>query len=211
MEIILILIVIFLCFFTTYIILFYEENISVKSDVDNNFYLIRRGNNKGEFYLKQSANILGEINIRITKLVDHLYSKYKDDMTRMYYIQKLKQGYNYNILSEAAIDSRYTTYTIDKQDMHVCLRTRDQDERLYDINLLMYVILHELAHLCNYDESGNPIEGHGKEFKDIFYLLVVEAVKIGIYNYVDYTETPQEYCGIIVSSTILPKFDFKYI
>jgi hypothetical protein len=95
--------------------------------------------------------------------------------------------------------------------MHVCLRTRDQDEKLYNINLLMYVILHELAHLCNYDESGNPIQGHGKEFKENFYLFIVEAIKIGIYTYTDYTEKPEEYCGIMVSSTILSKFDYKYI
>ena len=211
METLLILIFISLCFFAIYIISVYNENISVKSDIDNNFYLIRRGNTKGEYYLKQSANTLGEINLRIIKLIDHLYKKYKDDMTKMYFLKKLKDSYSHSILSEAAVDSRYTTYTIDKQDMHVCLRTRDQDERLYDINLLMYVILHELAHLCNYDESGNPIEGHGKEFKDIFYLLVVEAIKLGIYTYTDYTEKPMEYCGIMVSSTILPKFDYKYI
>lgn len=208
MEIFLILIFIFLCYFIIYL---YDENVSVKSDVDNNFYLIRRGNTKDEYYLKQSANTLGEINIRIIKLINHLYKKYKDDMTKMYFIKKLQSNYNSNILSEAAIDSRYTTYTIDKQDMHVCLRTRDKDEKLYDINLLMYVILHELAHLCNYDESGNPIEGHGKEFKDIFYLLVVEAIRLGVYTYTDYTQNPQEYCGIMVSSTILPKFDYKYI
>jgi hypothetical protein len=209
MEAYLILIFIFLCFVVMFFL--YDENVSVKSDVDNNYYLIRRGNMKGEYYLKQSANTLGEINKRIVKLIDHLYKKYQDDMTKMYFIKKLQSGYNSNILSEAAIDSRYTTYTIDKQDMHVCLRTRDKDEKLYDINLLMYVILHELAHLCNYDESGNPIEGHGKEFKEIFYLLVVEAVKLGVYTYTDYTEKPQEYCGIMVSSTILPKFDYKYI
>ena len=208
METYLILIFVFLC---CVIVFLYDENVSIKSDVDNNFYLIRRGNTKGEYYLKQSANTLGEINLRIIKLIDYLYKKYKDDMTKMYFIKKLQSGYNSNILSEAAIDSRYTTYTIDKQDMHVCLRTRDKDEKLYDINLLMYVILHELAHLCNYDESGNPIEGHGKEFKDIFYLFVVEAIKLGVYTYIDYTEKPQEYCGIMVSSTILPKFDYKYI
>lgn len=211
MESSLILILICLGCFIIYMMLIYDENVSVQSDVDNNFYLIRRGKSKSEYYLKQSANILGEINLRIVKLIDHLQNKYKDDMTKMYFIKKLQSSYNSNILSEAAVDSRYTTYTIDKQDMHVCLRTRDQDEKLYNINLLMYVILHELAHLCNYDESGNPIQGHGKEFKDNFYLFIVEAIKIGIYTYTDYTENPQEYCGIMVSSTILSKFDYKYI
>ena len=165
METYLILIFVFLC---CVIIFLYDENVSIKSDVDNNFYLIRRGNTKGEYYLKQSANTLGEINLRIIKLIDYLYKKYKDDMTKMYFIKKLQSGYNSNILSEAAIDSRYTTYTIDKQDMHICLRTRDSKEEIYDINLLMYVILHELAHLCNYNQNGIPIQGHGDEFKNIF-------------------------------------------
>ena len=108
------------------------------------------------------------------------------------------------ILSEAAIDERYTTYTVDKQDMHVCLRTRDKMENIYDINLLMYVILHELAHLCNYDDLGNPIQGHGSEFKKIFKTLVKESIKLGIYNYQNYNESPVEYCGIIINSHILP-------
>ena len=73
METYLILIFVFLC---CVIIFLYDENVSIKSDVDNNFYLIRRGNTKGEYYLKQSANTLGEINLRIIKLIDYLYKKY---------------------------------------------------------------------------------------------------------------------------------------
>ena len=210
MDLILVLFVfIFMIICMVYVMFIYNENVSIKSDIDNNYYTIRRGNNKSEYYLKQSSNTLGEINLRILKLVDHLNEKYKDDHTKMYFIKKLSENYNYDILSEAAIDSRYTTYTIDKQDMHICLRTRDQDEKLYDINLLMYVILHELSHLCNYNESGNPIEGHGEEFKQIFQMLVIEAIKINIYDYVDYTQLPEEYCGIIVSSTILSNYDYK--
>jgi hypothetical protein len=107
-------------------------------------------------------------------------------------------------LSEAAIDNRYTTFTVNKADMHVCLRTRDQNEKMYEINLLMYVILHELAHFCNFDPNGNPINGHGEEFKSIFKLLVVEAVKIGVYEYTDYSKHPREYCGMYMNSSILP-------
>ena len=211
MNTILIFITIILLVYFFVTLKLYNENTYVKSDIDHNNYLIRQPNTKGDDYLKTSANTLAEINKRITKLIDHLDTKYTNDENKNFFIKKLKENYNSNVLSEAAIDNRYTTYTIDKQDMHVCLRTRDKDEKLYDINLLMYVILHELAHLCNYDESGNPIEGHGKEFKDIFYLFVVEAIKLGVYTYIDYTEKPQEYCGIMVSSTILPKFDYKYI
>lgn len=188
----------------------YNENTYVKSDIDNNNYLIRQSDTKGNDYLKTSANTLAEINNRIIKLIDHLDTKYANDENKNYFIKKFKENYNPNVLSEAAIDNRYTTYTVDKQDMHICLRTRDDKEKIYDINLLMYVILHELAHLCNYNEIGHPIQGHGDEFKNIFKLLVVESILLNIYTYVDYTSQPEEYCGIIISSTILPNYEYEF-
>ena len=188
----------------------FNENTYVKSDVDHNNYLIRQSKTKGDDYLKSSANTLAEINRRITKLIYHLDTKYANDKNNNFFIKKLKDNYNSNVLSEAAIDNRYTTYTIDKEDMHICLRTRDNKEKIYDINLLMYVILHELAHLCNYNVNGVPIQGHGDEFKYIFKLLVVESILLNIYTYVDYTTQPQEYCGITISSTILPNYEYKF-
>jgi hypothetical protein len=181
----------------------YSESLYIQSTVDNNHYLIRRGRNKTSEYLNESADTLAEINRRITVLIEHLVIKYNNDDTKMYFIKKLKENYNSGILSEAAIDKRYTTYTIDKKDMHICLRTRDDHERLYDINLLMYVILHELAHLCNYTPFGEPIHGHGIEFKKIFRLLVQEGVNIGIYKYENYVSNPKNYCGMVISSSII--------
>jgi hypothetical protein len=193
--------------YTTFSI--YKETLYIESDIDNNKYLIRNGNTKSQAYLKSSANILAEINKRIIKLIEHLDTNYGKDSYKKIFIQKLKENYNHDVLSEAAIDKRYTTYTIDKQEMHICLRTRDEFEKLYDINLLMYVVLHELAHFCNYDEDGNPIQGHGSEFKYIFKFLIVESIKIGIYDYTDYYENPEPYCGILLTSSILPKRQFE--
>lgn len=211
MDIVLVLITfILVLYFTINMVTTYSETLYIKSDIDNKRYIIRRGHTKSDVYLKQSANILAEINTRIIKLIDHLSNKYERDPSKNYFTKKLKENYNSYILSEAAIDERYTTYTVDKQDMHVCLRTRDKSENIYDINLLMYVILHELAHLCNYDKQGNPIQGHGLEFKTIFKLLVVEAIRLNLYKYVDYSDTPQEYCGIMISTTILPRFEYNF-
>jgi hypothetical protein len=143
------------------------------------------------------------INQNISILIVHLDKVYNNDDSKNYFIKKLKQDYNPYIISEAAVDSRYTTYTIDKKDMHICLRTRDKQENIYDINILMYVVLHELSHLCNYDKYGVPIQGHGTEFKNIFRFLVEESMKLGIYNHIDYATQPKEYCGIIISTSIL--------
>lgn len=197
---IIILIVLFLSVRTCFV---YSESLYIESAVDNNHYLIRRGKNKTDEFLKESANTLAEINNRVIQLIDHLDKKYKNDDTKMFFIKKLKENYSSSVLSEAAIDKRYTTYTIDKRDMHICLRTRDDEEKLYDINLLMYVVLHELAHLCNYTPGGHPIQGHGIEFKKIFRLLVQEGINIGIYKYENYTSNPKNYCGMVISSSIV--------
>jgi len=203
--ILLILATILVVYFTFTTINTYSEVVYVESDLDKKNYVIRRGKNKTPEYLKESANVLSEINVRVTQLVQHLQKKYNNDTSKNYWIRHLGKNYQANILSEAAIDSRYTTFTVDKQDMHICLRSRDQSEKVYNINLLMYVVLHELAHLCNYDRYSYPIQGHGAEFVNIFKILVSEAVNIGIYKYTDYSREPQEYCGIMINTSVLPQ------
>jgi hypothetical protein len=196
-----IIIVLVCCLYQLY--LMYNEVSYVKSTVDDKIYMIRRGNTKSLQFLQESANTLAKINARVQKLIDHLDITYKNDASKNYFIKKLKSNYHPYMISEAAVDKRYTSYTIDKKNMHLCLRTRDQYEQVYDINLLMYVTLHELAHVANYNKDGYPIEGHGEEFKMIFGFFVKEAVSIGIYQYENYTRNPKEYCGIVVNSNII--------
>jgi hypothetical protein len=185
-----------------YASLIQKETVIIKSEIDNNSYIIRSGK-KSKKYLIDSANTLGIINKRVEKLITHLKEKYNTNDNNNLFIEKLIDNYNPSILSEAAIDNRFTTFTVDKRDMHICLRTRDKKEELYNIDILMYVVLHELAHLCNYDNDGNPIIGHGAEFKKIFRLLVIESMNIGIYKYTNYITSPVEYCGIIINSSII--------
>lgn len=204
-----VLAVLLVCYFTFSVVNTYSEVVYVESDIDKRKYMIRRGS-KPQGFLKESANTLAEINRRVERLIEHLSQTYSKDPQKNYFISHLKRNYRPYILSEAAVDSRFTTFTVDKSDMHVCLRTRDQNEKLYEINLLMYVILHELAHLCNFDRNNNPIHGHGEEFKEIFKLLVVEAIKVGVYTYTDYSKQPKEYCGLILNSHILPSHHLDF-
>jgi hypothetical protein len=183
----------------------YGESVYARSTINGKSYLIRRGRSKTQDYLVESANKLAELDDRVQRLVQHVDEKYKDDKEKRHFIDKLMENYHSNILSEAAVDTRFTTYTVDKNDMHICLRTRDENEHVYGANLLMYVVLHELAHLCNYSKNGIPIHGHGEEFKSIFKFLVLEAIEIGVYEYKNYVAQPESYCGIIINSTILPQ------
>ena len=78
----------------------------------------------------------------------------------------------------------------------ICLNIRKTGE-LHDINLFMYVIIHEMAHFAC------PEIGHGPLFQKIFKKFIEESINIGIYQYTDYNKYPQEYCGLILNSSIV--------
>ena len=66
------------------------------------------------------------------------------------------------------------SYTINKENMFLCLK--DEKGRYYDKNQLVYVFLHEYAHiLCN--EIG-----HTDRFYQIFDELLQKAEKLGKYD-----------------------------
>ena len=66
------------------------------------------------------------------------------------------------------------SYTVNKKKIYLCMK--DEHNEYYNDNTLIYVLLHELAHvLC--DEIG-----HTKKFESIFKSLLVEAEAKNIYN-----------------------------
>lgn len=78
------------------------------------------------------------------------------------------------------------SYTINKRKIYICLK--DENGDYYQRNMLVYVILHEFAHvLC--DEIG-----HTELFFDIFNGILNQAAKKGLY---DPSIPPLEkYCGM---------------
>jgi hypothetical protein len=196
-NLLIILFIVFNLFLVWKVTSYFNDNVYVTSTVDNQSYFVRNTtSNKVEV-----ANQLAIINNRITSLINILNTKYSGNSD--YFYIKYLGNYKTQNMSEASIDKRYTTYTVNKEDLFVCLRTRDANEHLYDINILMYVIIHELAHFCNYDIRGTPIEGHGVEFREKFIFLLKEAISAGLYVYEDYSLRPKEYCGLSVNSNIL--------
>jgi hypothetical protein len=66
------------------------------------------------------------------------------------------------------------SYTINKKRIHLCLK--DEKGDYYDINMLIYVLLHELAHVrC--DEIG-----HTYKFFNIFNDILSTAQKHNLYD-----------------------------
>lgn len=92
-----------------------------------------------------------------------------------------------------------SAYTINKKTMYLCLT--DPSGNTYDINTLMYVTLHELAHIITkeleYDSEGKVLE-HGPKFKANFYTLIELATAKGVYD--SAKPMPSSYCNVVGTS-----------
>ncbi|QKF93821.1 WLM domain-containing protein [Fadolivirus algeromassiliense] len=165
----------------------------VKSTIDNKEYLVRDLQDK-----QQSANNLALLRRNIMTLVDHLYinkdKKYKDFKSD---IEQLKTRISDVIINESSEDSSYTSYSVNKGEQIVfCLRSK-YTNYLHDINLVMYVALHEMAHVACKEY------GHTDLFKKIFAFITKVAIELGLYTKIDFKNDPVEYCGLIISESIV--------
>ena len=148
---------------------------------------------------KQSADLLSEIIQRMFKLRNYLIEnkdKYSDHKE---YIILLEKNLNEDRtqIYENDPNSDLTSFSVNKgEEVAFCLKSKKTGE-LHEINLLIYVALHEMAHIAC------PEIGHGELFKKIFNFLTLRAIDIGLYANDDYTKNPVEYCGMVLSSSIV--------
>jgi predicted metal-dependent hydrolase len=172
-----------------YIKNYYGEVEYVKSKVDNKFYLVRKLPDK-----QQAANLISSLADDLDTLVKHMYAKHplNEDVRRLYL------NFNKENISEGAPDSNYTSYSVNKGEKIVlCVRQKDERKSFVEKNVLLYVSIHELAHLITAEV------GHTPTFWSNFKFLLTEAVDIGIYTKVDYSKEPADFCGIKVSSSVI--------
>lgn len=161
----------------------------VKSTVDGEDYVVQNKKDK-----LQAANALANIKIKLKELIGHLKQNKNNDQR----VTLLLSRFDPNKISEGAKDRNYTTYTLNKGEKIVfCLRARDNSERLHSLNLLLFVAIHELAHIMTVST------GHTEEFQKNFTYLLHEAVDIGIYKPENFRANPTTYCGISVTDTPL--------
>ena len=163
---------------------------------DGSEYLVRNLPDK-----RQAANKLAMIKHNLDTIVEHLkdnknleeYSSKKDE------IELLIQNYNPDSLSESSPGNKFTSYSINKGKKIVyCLRSKDGANRLVDNNTILFVAIHELGHVMTKET------GHVPPFWDNMKFLLKVAIKLDIYEYVDYNKKNQEYCGTQITDTPLP-------
>ena len=98
-----------------------------------------------------------------------------------------------NVYEECSICKHKETFTINKQDISLCMH--DEKGEYYEDNMLIYVLLHELAHVVCKEV------GHTKLFNDIFNELIVEADAVGIYDK-NFNPNAVQYCNVTDSYTV---------
>jgi hypothetical protein len=181
--------------------------------------VISDGKNKDE-----AIRIMLECNARMIRLLAHLRRKYKIGLTdaecaaecqqwiaanwrNREIMRHLLRDFNYEAIFEhkPPPGSKSVAYSLDKGGtIMLCLREIESPHKAVDINTLMFVVLHEAAHVANYDEWGHEIH-----FWRVFKCLLLEAVAIGVYEPEDYAKKPRTYCGFRLDHN--PFFDDRIV
>lgn len=185
-------IIIFTIYYLSSKYYFFTNSKYLKSNTQDKEYLIKDTKNKYE-----KVKLIDSLMESIDKLLNHLNDKgVKFNIeSENIDLNKIKEKLKNSEILENLTNSD-TSYTINKGDKIVlCLADRETD-KLYDYNLLIYVLIHELAHVLN------PTYGHDENFKKIFRTLIDNAEDIGIYKYEDYKQFPKEYCGMTLNTNI---------
>lgn len=166
-----------------------NEVVYVKSKHNGKEYLVRNVKDK-----QQAVDLLSRIGSNLQILVDDVYENdpEKDGAIRM------KRKYNQENLSESEPNTKYTSYSVNKGEKIVfCLRSKDDRQELADLNLMMFVAIHELAHVMT------KSVGHTEEFWDNFKYLLKRAMKLNIYKRHDFKNKPRSYCGTTITESPL--------
>jgi hypothetical protein len=185
-EIFLQVIIFGILFVGIYMYLANKDTIELKcviSTVNGNKYCVR---DRKE--VAAAADLLAAITDKCKSLVDYVYKKYPDKDNAI----RLRDGFNPKQLMETLPTSEHTAYSENKgEKLAFCLNVKNEDNnRLIDENTLMFVAIHELAHIAT------KSIGHKSEFWENFRFLLVEAKEAGIHNPTDYKKVSKEYCGM---------------
>lgn len=111
--------------------------------------------------------------IAVAFTANRIYEKYVEDDPMLIDIRNTLEPVFPDINNIVLLRGR-KSYTINKKKVHICLK--DKEGKYYDKNMLIYVTLHELAHVrC--DEVG-----HTEKFHKIFQEILKTATDRGVYN-----------------------------
>jgi hypothetical protein len=148
--------------------------------------------------MEEAANLMAHLKQNMSTLVDHLNEYHKERKG----VKNLNKRLDLDNMMEAPHEDDSTSYTINKgEEMHICMREKNKDKVLHDVNTMMFVILHEMAHIMS------DSVGHNKEFRNNFVFLLKNAAQIDLYKRINYQQEPQSYCGLQINTTPIKTFN----
>lgn len=170
--------------------------VDVQSTVDGKTYRVRDMPDK-----QKAADLLARVRAKIHQLYASLQEKFPNKPQVKQWVQNFQPSNDR--FMEATPDAEHTSYSINKgEKVHLCLRQRQgANETLVDENIMVFVALHEMAHVIT------PSVGHGPDFWNNFGWLLKQAEAQGIYHYQDFKAQPVSYCGLHITDS--PSYDPK--
>lgn len=182
------------------------EVVYIKSKNGDTF-LVRKATDQ-----QQSANLLSDICLRIEKLIRFLKNNSKINKYNYQFsstlgpkelnegIKRLEKNFNKkSVYENRQFSEGNTSFSVNKGE-RIIFCIRQKDGTLCDINTMMFVAIHECAHLMAVSI------GHTTEFWDYMRFLLKESIKCNIYDYVNYNHSPEDYCGMVINDTPLQNF-----
>ena len=159
----------------------------ITSEKDGNEYIVRNLPDKQE-----AADRLAEIRKRLLIIKKKCISRLPKN--KKFAISQLK-NFTADNIGEKIDNSDSTAYSVNKGEQIIfCLRSRNSENILHDINLLMFVAIHELAHVIT------ETIGHTEEFKENNIWLLEQAIELGLYKKHNFNDEPKEYCGLNITN-----------
>ena len=157
-----------------------------QADDGNSYYVLNRPD------ARAAANMLARVRGKLEALVADVQTEYPDNADA----RRLAAKFNPANISEGSPHSGYTSFTVDKgAKVVLCIRQKE-DERLVPEDVVVYVAVHELAHIMT-----NEI-GHTDVFWANNRILVDRAETLGLYKAIHFETTPQPYCGLTIDKTL---------
>lgn len=108
----------------------------------------------------------------VLKELHQKFKKFFDQKTTWTF--PLESLNNRNIMDEIDLYRGKKSYTINKQKVYLCLK--DPNKQYYNLNMLTYVLAHEIAHVINTEI------GHTDKFNVIFESLLGKLTAQGLYD-----------------------------
>jgi len=164
----------------------------IVSTVDGKKYCVREREN-----IQKASNLLARTTEKLGYLVENVGQRYPKREN----VDRLVNNFNPTTVKETLPTSEYTAYSENKgEKLAFCLnKKKKENNNLIDSNTLMFVAIHEIAHIMTLSV------GHSEEFWNNFKFLLENAVELKIYTPVDYKKEPEGYCGMDITDN--PYYD----